>query len=458
MNFERRKISYKFYLKLLERAEAQLIDFKDKRIKPSKLCQTVSALANSDGGEIFVGITEQPERKFAWDGFRNEEEANGIIQAVEEILYLNCPFEVDFLAHEKSGLVLRITICKASKVIYTSARKAYRRSNARNVELKTVDEIRQLELNKGAATYEDMPIDAALEVISDSEVIYQFLIDNDFDIEPNNFLRKNNLIKQDSPRVSGVLLFADYPQAFVNRCGIKVIRYNTSADIPERKDMLDTPMSVEGCLYKLIYSAVSKVQHIVGTMPCTDQGYKVDYPQETLHEIIANAVLHRDYSIQDDIHIRIFNNRIEVESPGLLPGYITVQNILSQRFSRNGTLVRIINKFSDPPNKDIGEGLNTAFEAMRHSGLIYPKIKQKESSVLVVIYNEKLPNSTEVFLELLSSHEILTSYEINRKKIFKNDYQRNKTIKKLKDTGVIEKVPYTWGIDTAYRFTIGSRK
>jgi len=458
MSFERRKVSYKFYLKLLERAEAQLIDFKDKRIKPSKLCQTVSALANSEGGEIFVGISEEPERQFTWDGFKNEEEANGIIQAVEEVLYVKCPYDMDFLAHEKDGLVLRITICKSSHIIYTSEKKVYRRSNARNVELKTIDDIRQLELDKGAATYEDMAIDADLDIISDSEVIYKFLMGNDYDIDPRQFLKKNNLVDRDRPRISGVLLFADYPQAFLNRCAIKIIRYNTSADIPERKDMLGNPMSVEGCIYDLIYDAVSSVQKIVEAMPCTDDGHQVDYPEETLHEIIANAILHRDYSIQDDIQVRIFNNRVEVESPGLLPGHITVQNILSQRFSRNGTLVRIINKFPNPPNKDIGEGLNTAFEAMRHSGLIYPKIKQKENSVLVAIHNEKLPNSMEVFLDLLSSHKILTSHEIRRKKVFKNDSQRNKVIRKLKDEGIIENVPNTSGADTAYRFTISSRK
>ena len=42
---------------------------------------------------------------------------------------------------------------------------------------------------------------------------------------------------------------------------------------------------------------------------------RVQYPPETLHEIITNAVIHRDYSIADDVHIRIFDNRIEVQSP-----------------------------------------------------------------------------------------------------------------------------------------------
>lgn len=173
---------------------------------------------------------------------------------------------------------------------------------------------------------------------------------------------------------------------------------------------------------------------------------------------ITNAVLHRDYSIKDDIQIRVFNDRVEIESTGILPGYVTIQNILSQRYSRNGTLVRIINKFKNPPNKDIGEGLNTAFDAMRKSGLMYPKIKQKENSVLVVISNERIPDCTEVVLKLLEAHEVLTSYEIQRKRIFKSIDEQRKILRKLREDGIIEIVSGTHGSDTAYRLARGVSK
>jgi ATP-dependent DNA helicase RecG len=71
----------------------------------------------------------------------------------------------------------------------------------------------------------------------------------------------------------------------------------------------------------------------------------VKYPITALHEIITNAVLHRDYSIADDIHIRIFDNRVEVASPGTLPAHITPENILTERFARNASIVRLIISF-----------------------------------------------------------------------------------------------------------------
>ena len=75
----------------------------------------------------------------------------------------------------------------------------------------------------------------------------------------------------------------------------------------------------------MIKEAVSKVVNMVESVPVLGQGrlISIKYPHETLHEIITNAVLHRDYSIAADIQVRIFDNRIEIESPGRLPGHIT---------------------------------------------------------------------------------------------------------------------------------------
>lgn len=457
--FKRKSISYRDYLRLLDTPEAHLIDFKDKRIKPTKLCHSVSAFANADGGEIYIGISEDKEKKeFSWDGFANEEEANSLIQTVEDMLFLNCHYDAEFLDHGNDGIVLRLVINKANKVIYTAQKKVFIRRSAQNLELKTTEEIRRLELNKGACSHEDFAMNIDIKQVEESNIIYEFVIDSGFDVNPEDFLKKNNLVYERKPRVSSVLLFSDYPQAFIDRCGVKIIRYNSSADIPERKDMVGNPVSIEGCLYKLIYKTVDKVQEIIDQMPATQSGEKVQYPKETLHEIITNAALHRDYSIKDDIQVRIFNNRVEIQSPGILPGYITIQNILSQRFSRNGTLVRLINKFKNPPNKDIGEGLNTAFDAMRDSGLMYPKIKQVENGVLVIIANEKLPDSTEVLLKLLDSHNVLTSNEINRKRVFKSEYEKKKTLRKLREDGIVETVLGTHGIDTAYRLIRNRRQ
>ena len=164
------------------------------------------------------------------------------------------------------------------------------------------------------------------------------------------------------------MLFHDEPQsALPKRSAIKIYRYKTRNDEGARDQLAGDPITVEGCAYDLIYAAVARTKEIIqGIRKLTDKGLEqVLYPDETLHEIITNAVLHRDYSLSSDIHIRIFDNRVEVQSPGKIPGHVTKENILDEQAARNPRLVRLINKFPNAPNKDVGEGLNTAFEAMR---------------------------------------------------------------------------------------------
>jgi ATP-dependent DNA helicase RecG len=132
----------------------------------------------------------------------------------------------------------------------------------------------------------------------------------------------------------------------------------------------------------------------------------VTYPQEALHEILTNAVLHRDYSVAADVQVRIFDNRVEIESPGTLPGHVTVKNIAKTQFARNPKIVRLINKFKNPPNKDVGEGINTACKLR----LKIPVIEEREGSVVVTLRHESLASPEQMVMEYLASNAEITNY------------------------------------------------
>src|SRR5262249_12348264 len=135
----------------------------------------------------------------------------------------------------------------------------------------------------------------------------------------------------------------------------------------------------------------------------------ISYPEEALHEIVTNAVLHRDYSIAADVQIRIFDDRIEIESPGKFPGHVTVKNVLDEQFARNPKIVRLVNKFPNAPNKDVGEGLNTAFEAMEKLRLKQPIIEERDNSVVVILRHEPLASPEQLVREYLQVHDEITN-------------------------------------------------
>ena len=171
----------------------------------------------------------------------------------------------------------------------------------------------------------------------------------------------------------------------------------------------------------------------------------------TLHEIITNAVLHRDYSIPSDIHIRVFDNRVEIESPGALPGHVTPKNILEEQFARNGAIVRLINKFPNPPNKDVGEGLNTAFQAMRALRLKDPVIEERQNSVIVFIRHERLASPEEAVLAYLDDRDEITNSIARDLTGIASENKMKEVFYRLRDAGKLERVPNRKGSASAWR-------
>jgi len=440
--------------KILGREESHFLDFKGRAIQPNRITKTISAFANADGGEVFVGIDED-EAGFSWVGFARPEDANGLIQAIEAVLPLGQGCRMEFLHSEEApGHVLHIEVLKSRAIIETAANEVYIRRSAANRPVRSAEQLERLRMDKGLTSFETMTVEAPEEIITNSVEAIGFMLEIVPHQEPETWLRKQMLIVGDKPTVAGTVLFADEPQALLpKRCGIKVYRYRTSDDEGTREALEGVPGTIEGSAYQQVYAAVSATKAIVeGIRRMTPDGLvEIEYPEETLHEIITNAVLHRDYSIPDDIHIRIYDNRVEVESPGSLPGHITPENILDERFSRNGNIVRIINKFPNPPNKDVGEGLNTAFRAMRQLHLKEPKIVQKDASVLVTIRHEQLASPEDRIMQYLEHSESIGNGTARDICVIREDWRIRSIFNRMVNANLIEKIPGSTTSNTAYR-------
>ena len=450
------EISDKQLQEVLAYTEGHFLDVKSKDIKPSKLTRTLSAFANADGGEIYIGIEEDglpfPHK---WQGFSDPEGANGHIQAFESLFPLGDDYLYNFLSHrDQTGVVLQVTIRKTKTVVKASDGVPYVRRGAQNLPVNTPEGLALLQRNKGITSFENEVVPVDLRAVSNSETVIKFILEVVPSSEPEAWLRKQELIRDEKPTVASVVLFADLPQAILpKRSGIKVYRYKTSEAEGTRDTLVGDPLSIEGCAYDVIKEAVALTKDIIsGIQVIGTKGLEpVAYPTETLHEVITNAILHRDYAVADDVHVRIFDNRVEVESPGRLPAHITPQNILKERFARNGNIVRIINKFPDPPNKDVGEGLNTAFEAMRSLRLKEPIISELQNSVLVQIKHERLASAEDIIMEYLENNDMITNRIARGLTGIRSENSMKVVFWRLRELGLIEQVPGRSGFSSAWQ-------
>ncbi|MCW8123114.1 MULTISPECIES: ATP-binding protein [Streptomyces violaceoruber group] len=450
--FETVTISLEQAGQLLAKQEGHFLDFKDKRIAPAKIARAVSAFCNADGGDLYIGVRESASG-FSWEGFDDPEDANQVVHTLEEVSPFGTDTDAEFLYVDGlPGYVLHINARKSRAIRKTADGKIYKRLSAQNSPVVTEDALTALRRQKGLDSFESETLPIDVDVVTNSEAIIEYLLSAIPVTEPETYLRKQHLLVSGKPVVAAALLFADEPQACLpKRCGIKVYRY--SSEEQSRDRLVEDPVTIEGPLYKQIYDAVDRTVQIVAAAAFLDaDGLRsVKYPHEALHEIITNSVLHRDYSVTDDIHIRIFENRIEIQSPGRLPGHITTKNILDERLSRNPYLVRHLNRFPNPPNKDVGEGLNTAFESMKKLNLRSPIIEEKDNSVMVTVRHESLASPAQQVVEHLKANGSIRNEQARKLTGVGSESRMKKIFENLIRGGEIEHKPGTAGRGYAYQ-------
>ncbi|WP_372523089.1 ATP-binding protein [Sulfuricaulis sp.] len=456
-----REITAEEAIVLMSREESHFFDKKAAAVSGKAIQKIAVAFANADGGEFLIGVADEgdiPQVEDRWQGLENIEALNSHLQALFEV-QPNLDLRYEFLKHQnKPGYVLRVNVEKGSEVHKTADETVYQRYGAQSLPIKDPQQIAQLSFAKGSTSYEDQILkDVPPEQVVEAKELKSFLSEYSPKTDPLDFVINQNLLDSRTwePRVASVLLFHQAPSAVIPRkCAVKITRYETKEDDPER-DHLAEQRTIEGPSYVLIQETVKAIKSIMSSVKVwTTEGLRdLDYPPEAVWEIVVNAIIHRDYSISDDIQVFIFDNRIEILSPGRLPGYVTVDNILDARYSRNPKIVRTLNRYDDAPNKDLGEGLNTAFQKMKDWGLKKPEILEENNYLKVVLPHSPLASPTDAILEFLRNHDLITNRQARELTGIKSENLVKIEFYKLRDEGLIERVPGLSGPKSAWQLT-----
>jgi ATP-dependent DNA helicase RecG len=114
---------------------------------------------------------------------------------------------------------------------------------------------------------------------------------------------------------------------------------------------------------------------------------ETEYPTDAIREAIVNAVAHRDYQIRgDEIRVLMFSDRIEFYSPGRLPGHVTVENLVDERFSRNETIVQILSDMGFIER--LGYGIDRMIRLMAETGLPAPRFEETAAGFQVTLVGQ----------------------------------------------------------------------
>ena len=200
--------------------------------------------------------------------------------------------------------------------------------------------------------------------------------------------------KTGEPTLAGTLLFAEWPQAYLPQLFIAcvVVPGRKLGDIGELGQRFDDNERVEGTIEEMLEGALNFVRRNIGTMVIIDNdGKRTDvphYPMKAIKEAIANALIHRDYSIFREgayIYVQIYDDRIEVISPGGLYGKCKLENLGTNQMmeSRNKTIVQILEETTDIV-ENRHTGIATMREEMKNMNLPEPEIEVSEGDFRVI--------------------------------------------------------------------------
>lgn len=428
------------------KTEMSLIEFKDARGGfPRKIWKAVSSFSQKPGGGVIVfgGVDDKENRKIEIVGLTDiatiQEKFGDMMtdmsftirpnyhilefedRTLLAVVIPECPNEFKPCYYKPAGLPngayirdgntnRRMTDEECRRLISHSKKLKFDQSKASGVKIDDLDssKIQRLLIDSGRRTAREKA-----DHTVDYEVLQNLGIADEF-----------NGVKV--PTLGGFLIFAkNEPQGYqaFSRYIIRCIKYkgpSTSSDIIDRVDINGTLDNQIDEMQKFVLKNIKMSSKIVGTKRID----RYEYPEKAIREIVANAVIHRDYKITETYtQINVFSDRIEVFNPGCLPPGVTVENIKDAQVSRNEIIAVCLKDLHYL--EEYGRGIDIVFDTMAEWELMRPIFKNTVNSFKVILLGKELS-------------------KLNERQIKIWDYlQENKRITAKKCKEILKKVPRT---------------
>lgn len=415
--------------------ESQYLDRKSARKKPSELLKHLIAFANADGGQLVIGIEDEKQgniitcfkdgKAYPIEDFRKidrEMRETPLDLSFEEIPVVNHKGEDDLI------LVISVEL-SSNRVIAAPNDEVYPRQGDETVKL-SYEQRTQLSYDKGQRFFEyEVVSDATLEDIDD-HLVQDFK--NRFDISDRSteeILKARRFLINGKLTKAAILLFGKYPSEFFPQARVRFQRFDgtdmgtgSSFNVIKEVTFDDALPTLIIKVRDFIRTQLREFQYLDN-----DDQFQIlpeypEYPEFAWFEGVVNAVTHREYSVYGD-HIRVlmFDDRLEIHSPGKLPNIVTVENIKHERFSRNPRIARTLTEFGWV--REMNEGVKRIYSEMESAFLHEPKYSEPGNKVVLTLENnivsrhlrtrDSLEKQFSDFGELTADEQLIVHYMYN---------------------------------------------
>ena len=383
--------------------ENQFFDRKSARIKPDDIVRHLVAFANASGGTLVIGIENDGRiTGFRGNGAHQADEFKTV--AIKRLLETPITFQTSEIAvtnekGEKDVVLVLEVAASHNKVIQSFDREVYLRQAGESVKL-NYEQRTQLLYDKGQRYFEDEVVDRSSLDDVDEEVMNLYREHMGLPNKPvHEILEARGMLVDGKLTTAGILLFGNNPTKYLPQARLRFIRYEGMfAETGTRLNIVKE-QTFDSAIPKIIVEARSFIntqlrefqylnsEGIFERMP--------EYPEFAWFEGIVNALTHRNYSMNGE-HIKfiMFDDRIEIYSPGLLPNIVTVENIMHTRYSRNPKIARVLSEFGWV--KEMNEGVKRIYSEMQSMFLKDPIYSEPGHQVLLMLENNILNRQVRI--------------------------------------------------------------
>lgn len=374
---------------LIELIEDQWFDRKSSRIQPKALGDALIGMANAEGGTLVIGLTDETVEGVIALTARINQWRQVPIDFSQPPVTARYRLEDCLNSAGAPDQVLVVGV-EASETVHSNTRdEVFLRVGDQNRRMSFAQR-QELLYDKGQATFETRIVpnlsldDLDAEIVAD----YAMAVGSS---DPDTLLKARGLV-DDADRVlaAGCLLFGSNPEGHFPEAYVRLIRYRgTERGTGSRQQILED-IRCEGPIPIVLRNAHRQMRTLVPTLRALGpEGLFEDMPsvpEDAWLEGLVNAVVHRSYNLAGDhIRVEIFDDRIEIESPGRSPGLVDLSDPLNTtRFARNPRIARVSADLNF--GQELGEGIRRMFEEMRLAGLPDPVYRQTSGSVQLTLY------------------------------------------------------------------------
>lgn len=405
--------------------EDQWLERKSAGVSPQTIANLLVGFANAEGGTIIIGLSDDG----AVEGIGSagaKRLANWQRAAVD---FTNPPVRcqlrpIDCITDKgESDQLVIIEVESSDKVHANNRDEVFLRIGDRNRKL-SFQQRQELLYDKGQASFESSPADRATLDDLDRDLLNSYA-DRLSHPEAERLLSVRGLLNHnDRVTIAAILLFATEPQRWLPEARVRVLRYRGADRGTGARQQLLSDVRIEGPIPHMINKARDAVVDQLPTRRAlTDRGRFEPIsllPLTAWLEGLVNAVVHRSYSHSGDhIRVEIFDNRLEIESPGRFPGIFDLSDPLQvRRFARNPRIARACAELDFGLER--GEGIRRMFNEMKLAGLVDPEYHQTSGSVRLTLswaavdrdLDDRLPGPVRDLMRLIRSSERLSTGDL----------------------------------------------